>query len=292
MPNTRDIRNRIRGVKNTQKITRAMQLVASSKMKKAQDRALEGRPYAQLLARMLAFLTDKVDVEDFKHPFLDERDVRKRGILLISTDRGLCGPLNANLFREVAQMGKDNVAFVTVGRKARQFISRTGRELLADFPISEQAQFKELRPVVEFLIKQFKDGEIDSIEILYPRFKNTLIQEPALIPLLPLDDLKEYVHKFAKSQGREILKDTRGVVYEPAPEEILNKLLDRFVKREIYQMLVDARASEHSARMVAMKAATDNAKKLTDSLTLQYNKARQAGITQEILEITAASQHA
>ncbi|MGA1204633.1 MAG: ATP synthase F1 subunit gamma [Opitutales bacterium] len=289
MPNTRDIRNRIRGVKNTQKITRAMQLVAASKMKRAQDRALEGRPYAQQLARMLASLTDKV--EDFSHPFLDERPVAKRGILLISTDRGLCGSLNANLFREVGKMPKDQTAFVTIGRKARQFISRTGRELLADFPVSEQADFRELRPVVEYMIGQFREGVIDSIEILYPRFRNTLVQEPALVPLVPLAGLKEYVHAFAKSEGRELVVDARELVFEPAPEEILNKLLDRFVKREAYQMLVDARASEHSARMVAMKAATDNAKKLTDSLTLQYNKARQAGITQEILEITAAAQH-
>lgn len=287
MPNTRDIRNRIRGVTNTQKITRAMQLVAASKMKKAQDRALEGRPYAQQLARMLASLTEKI--EDFSHPFLEEREIKKRGILLLSTDRGLCGSLNANLFREVGKMGKGETAYVTVGRKARQFISRTGRELLADFPISEEANFKELRVVVEFLIAQFREGTIDSIEILYPRFKNTLIQEPAQIPLLPLTDLTEYVRAFAKEQGREIVEDTRDLVFEPAPEEILNKLLDRFVKQEAYQMLVDARASEHSARMVAMKAATDNAKKLTDALTLQYNKARQAGITQEILEITAAS---
>jgi len=287
MANTRDIRNRIRGVTNTQKITRAMQLVAASKMKKAQDRALEGRPYAQQLARMLASLTEKI--EDFSHPFLEEREVKTRGILLLSTDRGLCGSLNANLFREVGKMGKEETAYVTVGRKARQFITRTGRELLADFPISEDANFKELRVVVEFLIAQFRDGTIDSIEILYPRFRNTLIQEPAQIPLLPLTDLTEYVHAFAKKQGREIVEDTRDLIFEPAPEEILNKLLDRFVKQEAYQMLVDARASEHSARMVAMKAATDNAKKLTDALTLQYNKARQAGITQEILEITAAS---
>jgi len=289
MPNTRDIRNRIRGVTNTQKITRAMQLVAASKMKKAQDRALEGRPYAQQLARMLASLTDKV--EDFSHPFIEDREVRKRGILLISTDRGLCGSLNANLFREVAGMDKANTVFVTIGRKARQFISRTGRELLADFPISEQATFKELRPVVEFMIEQFKEGSIDSIEVLYPRFRNTLIQEPALVPLLPLASLTDYVRKFAQEQGVELVEDSRELVFEPSADVILNKLLDRFVKREAYQMLVDARASEHSARMVAMKAATDNAKKLTDSLTLQYNKARQAGITQEILEITAAAQH-
>jgi F-type H+-transporting ATPase subunit gamma len=289
MPNTRDIRNRIRGVKNTQKITRAMQLVAASKMKKAQDRALEGRPYAQQMARMLASLTGKV--EDFSHPFLEEREVKTRGILVISTDRGLCGALNANLFREVANLDRKNTAFVSIGRKARQFLSRTGRNLLADFPISEEAPFKELRPVVEFLIEQYHDGAIDTIEVLYPRFKNTLIQEPTRIPFLPLTNLLGYVEEVAKEQKRELVEDNRDLVFEPGPETILTALLDRFVKREIYQMLIDARASEHSARMVAMKAATDNAKKLTDSLTLQYNKARQAGITQEILEITAAAQH-
>jgi F-type H+-transporting ATPase subunit gamma len=288
MPNTRDIRNRIRGVKNTQKITRAMQLVAASKMKRAQDRALEGRPYATQMRRMLASLTDKV--EGFSHPFLEEREVKTRGVLVISTDRGLCGALNANLFREVAKLDR-NTAFVAIGRKARQFLSRTNRNLLADFPISEDAAFKELRPVVEFLIEQFNEGAIDTIEVLYPRFKNTLIQEPTLIPFLPLTNLQEFVAEQMKAEEREMVKDTRELVFEPGPELILTSLLDRFVKREIYQMLIDARASEHSARMVAMKAATDNAKKLTDSLTLQYNKARQAGITQEILEITAAAQH-
>jgi F-type H+-transporting ATPase subunit gamma len=289
MPNTRDIRNRIRGVKNTQKITRAMQLVAASKMKRAQDRALEGRPYAQQLRRLLASLDGKV--EDFNHPFLEDREVVNRGILLISTDRGLCGPLNANLFREVAQLDRQTTAFVTIGRKGRQFISRTGRNLLADFSISENVPFKELRPVVEFLIEQYNARAIDSIEVLYPRFKNTLVQEPVLIPFLPLDNLSGYVEKCAEREGQEMVKDNRQLIFEPAPERILTELLDRFVKREIYQMLIDARASEHSARMVAMKAATDNANKLTDSLTLQYNKARQAGITQEILEITAAAQH-
>ena len=289
MPNTRDIRNRIRGVKNTQKITRAMQLVAASKMKKAQDRALEGRPYARELAAMLTLLTDKV--EEFSHPFIEERPVRKRGILLITTDRGLCGSLNANLFREVSQIEAGKAAFVTIGRKGRQFVSRTGRQLLADFPISEDAAFRELRPVVEFLIEQYKEGEIDTIEILYPRFKNTLIQEPRLVPLVPLTEMAEYAIEMAQKEGIEVTQDAREFVFEPSADIILTHLLDRFVKREIYQMLIDARASEHSARMVAMKAATDNAKKLTDSLTLQYNKARQAGITQEILEITAATSH-
>ncbi|MEY3000203.1 MAG: synthase subunit gamma [Verrucomicrobiota bacterium] len=289
MPNTRDIRNRIRGVKNTQKITRAMQLVAASKMKKAQDRALEGRPYAQQLRHMLASLDGKV--EDFSHPFMEERAVRQRGILLISTDRGLCGALNANLFREVAKLDGDNIAFVTVGRKGRQFLSRTQRNLLADFTVSESAPFSEVRPVVEFMIDAFKSGTIDTIEVLYPRFKNTLIQEATFIPFLPLSNLANYVEAQATADGQTLVTDTRDLVFEPDAASILTSLMDRFVKREIYQMLIDARASEHSARMVAMKAATDNAKKLTDSLTLQYNKARQAAITQEILEITAAAQH-
>lgn len=289
MPNTRDIRNRIRGVKNTQKITRAMQLVAASKMRRAQDRALEGRPYARQLARMMASISDQV--KDFKHPFLTPRPVKTRGVLLISTDRGLCGSLNANLFREIAEMDRATTAFVTVGRKGRQFLTRTQRNLLADFPISEPAPFKELRPVVEFLIEQFTSGKIDTIEILFPRFRNTLVQDPTLVPLIPLENLQQFVRERAKLEGIELVKDSREIVFEPDPATILTSLMDRFIKREIYQMLLDARASEHSARMVAMKAATDNAKKLTDSLTLQYNKARQAGITQEILEITAATLH-
>jgi F-type H+-transporting ATPase subunit gamma len=289
MANTRDIRNRIRGVKNTQKITRAMQLVASSKMKRAQDRALQGRPYAQQLARMMASLTEKV--EEVKHPFLEPREIKQRGVLVISTNRGLCGPLNSNLFRELSRLDKSSTSFVTIGRKARQFVSRTGRQLLADFEVGEESNFKELRVVVEFLVEEYTKGTIDSIEVLYPRFRNTLIQEATLVPFLPLVNLHGYVAERAREQGAELVQDNRELLFEPAAELILNELLERFVKREIYQLLLDARASEHSARMVAMKAATDNAKKLTDSLTLQYNKARQAGITQEILEITAAAQH-
>lgn len=289
MASTRDIRNRIRGVKNTAKITRAMQLVAASKMKRAQNRALEGRPYTEQLCHMLAALQERV--EDFKHPFLENRTVKSRGVLIISTDRGLCGALNANLFREVTKLDRHSTAFITVGRKARQFITRTQRKLLADFPISEDAEFRELRPVVEFMISQFLEGKIDTVEVLYSRFRNTLVQEPILAPLLPFDDFQKEIHRVAAETGRPIVSDSREILFEPDPASILNALLDVFIKRQVYQLLIDARASEQSARMVAMKGATDNAKKLTDSLTLQYNKARQAGITQEILEITAASLH-
>lgn len=266
-----------------------MQLVASSKMKRAQDRALQGRPYALLLARMMVSLMDKL--ENIKHPFLEQREVHRRGVLVISTNRGLCGPLNSNLFRELAKLDKGVTGFVTIGRKAKQFISRTGRNLIADFDISEEANFRELRVVVEFLIQQYNEGKLDTIEVLYPRFRNTLIQEPTLVPILPFSDLKAYIIKRAVEDQFDLVEDPREIIFEPNPAEILEALIERFVKREIYQLLLDARASEHSARMVAMKAATDNAKKLTDSLTLQYNKARQAGITQEILEITAAAQN-
>ena len=287
MANTRDIRNRIRGVKNTAKITRAMQLVAASKMKKAQDVAIEGRPYAELMARILGVLCEHMP--EFKHPFLEERVVKVRGILVISSDRGLCGALNSNLFREAAQLPA-NTKFFTIGKKARQFLSRTQRQLVADFTISETAAFSEFRPVIEAMIEAFNGGEIDSIEVLYPRYRNTLIQEATLTPFLPLNEFKSKLDALLAGE-KALAHDDREFLFEPNVEDILGPLLDRFLKRETYQLLLDGRASEQSARMVAMKAATDNAKKLTDQLTLQYNKARQAGITQEILEITAAAQH-
>lgn len=288
MPNTRDIRNRIRGVKNTAKITRAMQLVAASKMKKAQDIALEGRPYAELMARMLAVLSDRLP--EFQHPFLEERPIRVRGVLVISTNRGLAGALNSNLFREAAKLDAESTAFFTIGKKARQFLGRSQRQLIADFEIGEEAPFKEFRPAIEAMIEAYKSGEIDTIEVLYPAFRNTLVQEPRLVPFLPLGHFSKVLEKRLEEDGQQLAAEEREFVFEPDAASILGPLLDRFLKRETYQLLLDARASEHSARMVAMKAATDNAKKLTDQLTLQYNKARQAGITQEILEITAAAQ--
>lgn len=288
MPNTRDIRNRIKAVKNTAKITRAMQLVAASKMKRAQDIALQGRPYADLMGRMLGVLSERLP--ELNHPFLEDREVKVRGVLIISTDRGLCGSLNANIFREAAQLDADTTRFYTIGKKARQFLGRTGRKLVADFQVAEGAPFKEFRPVIEAMVEDFKAGKIDSIEVLYSRFKNTLIQEPRQVPFLPLDNFKEALGKALSSEGGKLDADDREILFEPGASEILPNLLDLFLRREIYQLLLDARASEQSARMVAMKAATDNAQKLTDQLTLQYNKARQAGITQEILEITAAAQ--
>jgi F-type H+-transporting ATPase subunit gamma len=260
-----------------------MQLVAASKMKRAQDAALAGRPYAQLLARIMRPVAS--GVLGFTHPFLEERTIKKRGIILVSTDKGLCGGLNSNLFRELP--GKEeSITYITIGRKAAQFISRSGRDLIADFTVSDNTTFPEVKAVIEFAISSFLDGSIDTLEVLYPAFINTLKQEPRLVPLLPLHSIEDAL----KLLGiEEEAQDDRELNFEPDVETILTDLLPLFVRREFFNMVRGAKASEHSARMVAMKSATDNANNLVDSLTLDYNKARQAAITQEILEIAAAT---
>lgn len=287
MPSTRDIRRRIKSVKNTRQITKAMELVAASKMKKAQAAALAGRPYAQLMADMLAALAPRVS--DIKHPFLQQREVKTRGVLLITTDKGLCGPLNANLFKVVTDI-KTPVKFVAVGRKGTQFLARTQRDVVADFPVQDRVPFHEVKVIGEFMIKLFLEGMIDTIEVIYPRFKNTLVQEAVLRPVLPLVNLRQFIEKI-QDHGAVVaasVEDTRDMIFEPSAEAVLEALLPFYVNRHLYQLALSAKASEHSARMVAMKTAKDNANNLLGDLTLEYNKARQAAITQEILEIAAA----
>ena len=179
MANLRDIRRRIKSVKNTRQITRAMQLVSSSKMKRAQDAAVAGRPYALLLADLLDTVGEKLDLSGatISHPFFEKREVKTRGILILSTDKGLCGALNTNLFRKITEEVKGAAKFITVGRKATQFVSRSGRGLVADFNISDKAAFSELRPMLKLLIDAYKNGEVDTIEIAYPSFVNVLVQE-------------------------------------------------------------------------------------------------------------------
>ena len=288
MASTRDIRRRIKSVKNTRQITRAMELVAASKMKKAQQAALAGRPYAELMARMLAALADRV--EEAHHPFLVKREVRTRGIILVTSDKGLAGPLNANLFKLVTDI-KTPAKYAVIGRKGAQFIARTRRDLLADFTVSDRVPFSEVRTVAEYMVKQYLAGVVDTVEILWPRFRNTLVQVPTLLPLLPLSSVKDVIADLRSDAGESAAANTglsSQMIFEPEPGQVLDALLPLYINREIYQQVLDARASEHSARMVAMKTAKDNASKLLDDLTLEYTKARQAAITQEILEIAAA----
>jgi F-type H+-transporting ATPase subunit gamma len=284
MASTRDIRRRIKSVKNTRQITKAMELVAASKMKKAQQSALASRPYAQLMARMLAALSSRVD--ESLHPFLQERPVKTRGILLITTDKGLCGPLNGNLFKLVAEI-KTPAKFCVIGRKGAQFLARTKRDLIADFPVHDRVPFAEVRAASELLVKQFLEGTVDTIEVIYSRYKNTLVQEPTVRPVLPLRNLSEFLSEY-RSAGETKAGDRLEMHFEPDVVSVLNALLPFYVNRYIYQFVLSAKASEHSARMVAMKTAKDNATKILGELTLEYNKARQAAITQEILEIAAA----
>jgi F-type H+-transporting ATPase subunit gamma len=287
MPSTRDIRRRIKSVKNTRQITKAMELVAASKMKRAQQVALAGQPYTNLLADMLAALAAQTEV--LEHPFLVERPVATRGILLITSDKGLCGPLNSNLFKLVADI-KAPAKFCSIGRKGAQFLARTKRSLIADFPVHDRVPFAEVKVAAEFMVKQFLECGIDSIEVIFSRFKNTLIQEAVVRPILPLHSLREFLDHIGADAdaARARAAEQREMLFEPGAAQVLDALLPFYVNRQVYQLALSGKASEHSARMVAMKTAKDNATKLLGELTLEYNKARQAAITQEILEIAAA----
>ena len=277
MANTLDIRRRIRSVKNTAQITKAMQMVAASKMRRAQAAALAGRPYQEALDRVLRALHGKVD--PLENPLLEERPVQRELIVVISTDKGLCGPLNTNLFRELATVDSSKAGFVTVGKKAVQFLARTRRQLLADFPTGEIPRFREIRPIASFCSEKFLNREIDQVRVLYPKFVNTLNQQATFYRLLPIAPAE--ITREEKVPGGNF-------VFEPNENVVLGAVLPHYLSYQIYQMVLDARASEHSARMVAMKNATDNAKQIVKDLTLEYNKVRQASITTELLEITTA----
>ncbi|MFZ4589154.1 MAG: ATP synthase F1 subunit gamma [Terrimicrobiaceae bacterium] len=283
MANLRDIRRRIKSVKNTAQITKAMQMVAASKMRKAQQAALAGRDYAQLLNRVITSLRDAIDPTS--HPLLERRQKRNELVILMSTDKGLCGALNTNLLREAAALDPATTRFVSIGRKGTQFLARLRRNMIADFPLAERPTFPQCKQISKFCIEKFLSGEVDAVSVLYPRFINTLTQSPVIYPILPITSLDEVGIK----SGYEPLPPIEGgIEFEPSPAAVLDSILPAYIHYLVYQTQLGTRASEHSARMVAMKNATDNAKSLIKDLTLEYNKARQAGITNEILEIATA----
>jgi F-type H+-transporting ATPase subunit gamma len=288
MATTRDIRRRIKSVRNTAQITRAMQMVAAAKMRKAQQAALAGRPYAALMNEVLA--RTAAHASDFRHPLLEARDARKRAVILVSTDRGLCGALNGNLFRETVKFDRDTTLYVTAGRKASQFIARTKRPLAAEFTYKDTPQFAEARAISKFAQSLFIEGGADAVDILFTNYVSTLVQRPETVPFLPVGRLQTVSAGF---EGKALAEDLPSVdgaefLFEPSAEVVLGELLPHYLNFRIYQILLEARASEHSARMVAMKNATDNAQQLIKDLTLQYNKLRQSNITKELLEIATA----
>jgi F-type H+-transporting ATPase subunit gamma len=287
MPSTRDIRRRIRSVKNTSQITRAMQMVAASKMRKAQQAALNGRPYATLMNEVLSEVTFLAG--DFTHPLMEKREVKKSCVIIVATDKGLCGALNSNLLREAVKYEKETTTYITAGRKASQFIARTKRQLAAEFTYKDAPLFSEARAISKFARDLFMNGQVDQVDILFTNFINTLSQKPDVMKLLPIGEIKAVtaeVHGHAHSE--KLMKGATEFLFEPSPDHVLGALLPHYLNFQVFQILLEAKASEHSARMVAMKNATDNANQLVKDLTLEYNKLRQANITKELLEIASA----
>lgn len=292
MPSTRDIRRRIKSVKNTAQITKAMQLVAASKMKRAQDQALAGRSYAELLNKVLVSLKDKAG--DLVHPLLEAREGNRELILVVSTDKGLCGGLNTNLLRKLIEQskGSGDVAYITVGSKLRNSLGKLKKDLVADFAVKDPVKFAETRPVSRFLIQQFLEGKYDRVKVAFTNFVNVLRQEPLIETVLPVSPVTIGKPKDFEGMGADIPAPAEAVgqeyLFEPNPLAVFDQVLPQYIDYMVYQMILEARASEHSSRMVAMKSATDNAKSMIKDLTLEYNKLRQASITNELLEITTA----
>ena len=287
MPSTRDIRRRIKSVKNTAQITKAMQMVAAAKMRKAQQAALVGRPYAQLLNEIMAEAATRT--VGFDHPLMQARPVARRAVVLVGTDRGLCGALNGNLFREVVKQDKNTTVYVTAGKKAAQFVSRTKRTLAAEFHYKDTPEFAEARAISRFVQQMFLKGEVDAVDILFPRFINTLTQQPQTVSFLPIGEISAATAGVnAPAQELPAASATDVFDFEPDEETVLGELLPHSLNFQMHQILLETKASEQSARMVAMKNATDNAQQIIKDLTIEYNKLRQANITKELLEITTA----
>jgi len=288
MPSPRDLRRRIKSIRNTSQITKAMQMVAAAKMRKAQQAAVAGRPYASLMNEVLAEVT--ANAGDFSHPLTEVREMRKRAVIVVSTDKGLCGALNSNLLREAARFDKATTVYITAGRKASQFIARTKRQLAAEFTYKDAPLFGEARAISRFAQDLFIKREVDGVDILFTNFISTLTQKPEVRTLLPVGEIKA-VHaglEEGTADSGKLLKGATEFQFEPGADQVLGSLLPHYLNFQVYQILLEAKASEHSARMVAMKNATDNAKQLIKDLTLEYNKLRQANITKELLEITTA----
>ncbi|MBL16838.1 MAG: ATP synthase F1 subunit gamma [Chloroflexi bacterium] len=278
MPSVRDIRRRIRSVDNTAKVTNAMSLIAASKMRRAQSNVLEGRPYSVKIQEVIANLAAQpMDDQDGAQPLLAVRTVERSTILMVSPDRGLCGGLHANLNRRVGQFMLEQqvpVQAIAVGRKGRDFMARTNQDLKATFTdLGETPLLIDTHAISHMVIESYCEGETDEIYLAYTNFVSTMVQEPVIEKLLPI------------APAELTSAQSVGYIYEPGNIAVLHNLLPRFVEMQIYHAILEAIASEQSARMVAMRAATDNASELAGDLTLTMNKLRQESITNELLDL-------
>jgi F-type H+-transporting ATPase subunit gamma len=279
----REIVTKIKSVQSTKKVTSALEMVSASKIKKAKDQMLEARPYAKQMQTIIGHLAHSSP--EYRHPFMKEREVKRVGYVVISTDRGLCGGLNTNLFKKcVADMKvwQDKgvkVEVVTIGNKAASFFKKVDVELKASIPsLGDKPELTKLIGVVKVMLESFADEKIDRLNLVFNDFINSIIQKPVVQQLLPLEITKD-----------ENIRNNFDYIYEPEAKDVLEFVLGRYVESLVFQGVLENLASEHSARMVAMKSATDNATDLIKDLQLIYNKARQAAITQEISEIVSGA---
>ncbi|HSY05347.1 MAG TPA: F0F1 ATP synthase subunit gamma [Steroidobacteraceae bacterium] len=283
MPGTKEIRSKIASVKNTQKITKAMQMVATSKIRRAQERMRRARPYAQKMRNVIGHLTQANP--DYRHPFLLTREPQAIGLIVISTDRGLAGGLNANVFRETLVQLRDwqgkgaTVSLTLIGSKGLTFFRRLNVPILASVVnLGDRPHVKDLIGAVKVMLDAYREGKLDRLLLVNAQFVNTMTQKPVATQLLPIEEL-----------DTEDLQEHWDYIYEPDAAAILDGLLMRYIESQVYRGAVESVASEQAARMVAMKAATDNAGKLISELQLVYNKARQAAITKELSEIVGGA---
>jgi F-type H+-transporting ATPase subunit gamma len=283
MSGAKEIRTKIKSIKNTQKITKAMEMVAASKMRKAQDRMAAGRPYAERIRSVIGHL--KHANPDYRHPFMEVREAQRIGFIIVSSDRGLCGGLNNNLFKRALnaifewQQKDKQVEVCVIGSKALSFFKRVDVEMAGSVTrLGDKPHIEQLIGTIKVMLDKYRDGEIDRLYLCHNRFVNTMTQEPVVEDVLPLPD----------DAGVE-LQSHWDYIYEPSAEDLLDGFLMRYIESQVYQGAVENIACEQAARMVAMKSATDNAGDLINELQLIYNKARQAAITQEISEIVAGA---
>ena len=284
MANTREIRRRIRSVENTAKITNAIQLVAASKMRRAQDRALQARPYAEKMQSVLGHLSGVAGDPDTAHPLLERREINETAVILITPDRGLCGGLLANLERHTGEIvlgpeagGSGDISMIPVGRKGGDYFQRFGINFRASFQeLGDYPGLAETQPISRIAIDDYTEGRVDRVLLVYASFINTVSQVPITVPILPVEPPPSEEESSGETQ----------YIFEPSPQEVLADLLPRYVDLLVYQAVLEAAASEQSARMVAMRNATDAANEMIADLTLVYNKARQEQITSELLDIT------
>ncbi|HCH5510930.1 TPA: F0F1 ATP synthase subunit gamma [Vibrio parahaemolyticus] len=285
MAGAKEIRNKIGSVKSTQKITKAMEMVAASKMRRSQDAMEASRPYAETMRKVIGHVAN-ANLE-YRHPYLEEHEAKRVGYIIVSTDRGLCGGLNINVFKKAVtdiQTWKEKgaeIELAVIGSKATAFFKHGGAKVAAQVSgLGDSPSLEDLIGSVGVMLKKYDEGELDRLYVVFNKFVNTMVQQPTIDQLLPLP----------KSDSKEMQREhSWDYIYEPEPKPLLDTLLVRYVESQVYQGVVENLACEQAARMIAMKAATDNATNLIEDLELVYNKARQAAITQELSEIVGGA---